>query len=517
MSRTPLFRWLRKHMRQQVHSQMDPSKRQFAKALGLAAVSAALPFSALRSAIPSENIPRIAIIGAGLAGLTTAYRLQQAGMTPVVFEASTRIGGRVHTRYGFTSDGQFCELGGEFVDSNHSDIRALCVELGVGLSSLAQEGTTDLFFFDGTFYSQADLEKNGERGVFRELAGMIARDAQQLYEAQHQFTDHARALDQVSLATYLARTKQTPSWVLELIRVAYTGEFGLDPDDQSCLNLVDMMGADAGTPFSLFGDSDEAWRIEGGSSRLIEALMNAVTPAVTVRTRSPLVAIRPAGSSAYELSFAGQTSSERQVFDYVVLALPFTILRGIKGLDQLLLSNEKRRAIEQLGYGTNAKILFEMQHRNWSNVSTVPQGVRPNGTFYSDLAFQNIWDTSRGQQGEHGILTTFVGGEAGLRYPADLIHRVTANLKIMLPEIETQFTGNQASFFWAKHRFSLGAYTCAKPGQYTALLPHTAGTEGNGRLFFAGEHTSQAFQGYMNGAVESGNRVARELLQSIRA
>jgi monoamine oxidase len=517
MSRTRLFRWLKQHFRGEVHAHMDQGRRAFSKALGVAALAASMPISSLNALTPVAHKSQIAIVGAGLGGLTTAYRLMQSGLSPVLFEASTRLGGRVHTRYRFTSDNQFSELGGEFVDTDQHEIRDLCKELGVGLTKLTDEEASDLFHFDGVFYTEHDLEIAKQRGNFSELAHMIAKDAKQLYDGNGAFTEYAKSLDQLSLKSYLARAKNTKPWVIKMIEVAYTGEFGLEVSEQSCLNLIDMMGPDAGMPSSLFGDSDEAWRIEGGSQRIIDALAQAVKATVPLYLGTQLVGISHDPNGKFSLTFSVQGKLQTSTFDYVVLALPFTILRQIKTVRTLNLTQEKQDAIEHLGYGTNAKVIFEMQDRNWSKSPNLPEGIQPSGTFYSDLIFQNIWDSSRKQPGEHGILTAFLGGDSGLRYPADLINRITANLKIMLPDIDTQFTGNQASFFWAKHRFSQGSYTCCKTGQYTSLLPYTAMAELDGTLYFAGEHTSQDFQGFMNGAVESGNRVARELLKKLSA
>jgi len=74
-----------------------------------------------RSAYAKKPGPSsIAIVGGGVAGLTAAYRVQQHGAKPVLFEASNRWVGRMFTQYDFYK-GMFCELGGEFVDTAHED------------------------------------------------------------------------------------------------------------------------------------------------------------------------------------------------------------------------------------------------------------------------------------------------------------------------------------------------------------------------------------------------------------
>ena len=125
--------------------------RSSAAAAGAAALSPLLDWSAYARGQPKGPI---AIVGGGVAGLTAAYRLHEAGKTPIVFEASNRWGGRMFTKYDFYK-GMFCELGGELVDSNHLDLKHLLWELGLKRQQFEDEGEEDegedLYFFKGTF------------------------------------------------------------------------------------------------------------------------------------------------------------------------------------------------------------------------------------------------------------------------------------------------------------------------------------------------------------------------------
>ena len=112
-----------------------------AAAAGAAVLSPVLDWSAYARGQPKGPI---AIVGGGVAGLTAAYRLHQAGKTPIVFEASNRLGGRMWTRYDFYK-GMFCERGGELVDSNHLDLMHLLDELGLELQKFEDEGQNSLF------------------------------------------------------------------------------------------------------------------------------------------------------------------------------------------------------------------------------------------------------------------------------------------------------------------------------------------------------------------------------------
>jgi monoamine oxidase len=81
-------------------------------------------------------------------------------------------------------------------------------------------------------------------------------------------------------------------------------------------------------------------------------------------------------------------------------------------------------------------------------------------------------------------------------------------------DLNTELDGNRASMFWTQNPFARGSYSCPKPGQYTTLMGAAGESELNGRLLFAGEHCSQDYAGYMNGAVQSGNAVVKTILQN---
>ena len=129
-------------------------------------------------------------------------------------------------------------------------------------------------------------------GAFIPLAERIAADKRTLRDDAGGFTDRARALDALSLADYLKDFRgKAECWAIDLIAVAYTIEFGLDPTEQSSLNLIDYISADLQENFKIFGESDEAFRIKGGSARLIEALVAACGKSCDLRLGAELTAI----------------------------------------------------------------------------------------------------------------------------------------------------------------------------------------------------------------------------------
>ena len=522
MSRTPLFAAVKKAIAAASHEQgialprsSALTRRQLLKLSAAAAGAAALSPALDWRANAKEGTPSIGIVGGGVAGLTAAYRLQAVGVKPVLFEASNRWGGRILTIYDFYK-GMFCELGGEFVDTNQQDIIDLSKEFGIEMQRLDIAGGEDLYFFGGKWHMSKDMiDPEKKTGAFAPIAEKIAEDADKLTDEEENWTDFAHELDKVSLKAYLDQFRgKTDDWAIDLLDVAYVGEFGLETEDQSSLNMVDFIGTDLSQPFQIFGESDQAFRIKGGSSALINALLAALKDKADMRLGYALTALDvQEGKTA--LTFNAPEGTKSETFDAVILTLPFTKLREVKGLESLELEPMKLQAIRELSYGTNAKLFSGTKTRVWqSKDSGLP--ALSNGYFYSDLGFQNIWDQSAAQPGEAGILTDFLGGKAGLAEESAARKILNDGLAKMAPKIAESLDPQAvASFFWATYPYTLGSYASAGVGQYTTFLDVAAEPAVDGHVQFAGEHTSPDFLGYMNGGVQSGNRASAALIETL--
>jgi monoamine oxidase len=172
----------------------------------------------------------------------------------------------------------------------------------------------------------------------------------------------------------------------------------------------------------------------------------------------------------------------------------------------------KRKAIDELGYGNNAKLMIGFNARPW-------RAQDSNGSVFTDLPFQSSWETSRAQAGASGILTNFTGGAHAVAIgagPARVqAERSVAQLEQVFPGIGAARDGaREVRFHWPSQPWVLGSYACYAPGQWTTL--RGAPGEVEGRLHFAGEHTALDSQGFMEGGVESGERAAAEVLERLR-
>ncbi len=531
--RTPLFRKLMQTVQQAHWLNNNPDKQQlffetrearrlsrrdFVRLLGAAGFATAAgglgyPLQARETSRGNTSGGPVAILGAGTAGLTAAYRLQKAGVPCEIFEASERTGGRMFTKHDFNRDGMFCELGGELVDSNHEDLIKLAHELGVGIQELkGQDKGVDLYYFGGRHYTDEELIP-----AFQPFAAKLAADQAAIYDKEELIPAKAEHFDRLSLAEYLSEAgRGIDKWVIDMLRVAYVIEYGREADEQSALNLVTYLDPQTSDGFKLYGASDESKRIKGGSSALPEALTKAIAGRVTIHRGFRLVKMG-SGSGVIALTFATRDRGTRTMkFDRVICTLPFTMLRRVEGVDDLPVSVAKKRLIKTLGYGYNVKLMLGFTERWWRD----PDAHLPapsNGSIFTDLPLQCTWETSRGQQGRSGILTNFMGGSTGKNFDPARVGKVQEELNRIFPGIKDKFDGNRAVMNWPAYPYVHGSYTCPLVGQYLPLLESAATPELDGRLVFAGEHTSADFSGFMNGAVQSGNRAAREIIQPAKA
>lgn len=504
--KTPLFRWLKSALVESMPESMG--RREWMRGMAVSALAGS-GVSCLSGRRPDAG--PVAIVGAGTAGLTAAYRLMKAGQTVHLYEASDRVGGRMFTQPGFNEDGMFVERGGELVDTNHRAFFQLAGELGLKMQNLLKgEEGHDFFWFDQRLRSEHDVVTG-----FRPLGAIIAADAEGLYDEQGEFTEKARLLDQQSLGVYLDdRCATVEPWVKSLIVAAYEPEFGVDVSRQSCLNLIDFIEPDVSGGFEVFGESDEGWRVEGGNAGLPNALLARIQEGVDLRKGHPLKKMGEEGEQV-ALTFDGEGKGRREVYSKVVLALPFSVLRRVEGWQDLPMSAEKKRCINELGYGSNVKVFRSFKERVWRQPRPGVDGIGNGSIFAEQSTFQNVWETSRGQEGKRGILINLLGGRRGLAYRDSGMGRYLDELDEVVPGLKQAFDGKAGSMNWPKMPWALGSYSCPLVGQYTWVYQAAAAPEWGGCLVFAGEHTSLESPGYMNGAVDSGNRAAREILGAV--
>ncbi len=524
MSRSRAMRRIRQAINRQIN-QTQPdrpliSRRDALKVTGLALGGVLLGESLLgesmfRGRLRADSLlgsgaPRIGIVGAGIAGLVAALTLQDAGLPCQVFEASGRIGGRMHSNHTFWAEGQTSEWCGEFIDTIDMTMRRLAMRFGltlVDVNAAEPPGSVDTNYFLGGYYTDAELAHD-----MKQVAPILVEQNRAIgpvvlynsYTPAGYHFDHLSAYDWIE--TYLPGGHD--SRLGQYIDVATATENGLNTVEQSSLNII----------FPL--DSDERFHVRNGNQQLPLAIAAGLPPG-TVRLGWRLAAIVVESDGKVTLTFSTASGLRSDTFDYVILALPFSVLRGLDftraGFDPL-----KELAIRQLGYGTNSKLILQFDDRYWNGRGAWP-GIG-DGFIQTDLSFQSTWDSSRAEPGLDGLLTNYTGGTAGASFQpagpyttsrgsgitARYAQKFLDQLEEVWPGVSGHYTGLATLSYPTGDPNLLGSYSTYKVGQYTGFAGYEKVPQG--RIHFAGEHTSYSFQGFMEGGAESGERAAREVL-----
>lgn len=446
---------------------------------------------------PVASGPRIAIVGAGIAGLHAGYLLKKGGFDGAslqIFEASRRTGGRMFTNKIFGNN-MTTEFGGEFFDKNNTDMLQLAEQFGITiLRKESDKLISDAFFLEGKHHSMAAVVK-----AFQKCRKKIAKDANSLGEDYD--TPDCIRLDKLPLKSYID-SLPTDTWFKKLLDVAYEGEYGLSTEEQSALNLIDMIG-DQASGFDIFGESDESIKLLGGNQQICDRLADTVKE--HIQLGYTLTAIKDKGEG-YLLTFSTSGGTKEVEADHVVMTIPFTVLRDVEGLDKLAkITPEKLQCIRELGYGTNGKIFLGLNDRPWRKAGY-------QGYIYTEKIHTG-WDNYHLQNNNAGpaAYTVFQGGISGASVTPEKAAEHVPVLDKAFPGFKAAHNPAQiAAMNWTTNPQSKGSYGCYKPGQWTSISGQEIVPIGN--MLFAGEHCSSDFQGYMNGAAETGRVAAEQIL-----
>ena len=486
------------------------TRTRFVKEAGVAA----LGLTALgRFAAPARgaDAPKIVVVGAGLAGLSAAYLLKGAGYRADIHEASDRIGGRCWTLRDAFDEGQIAEHGGELIDQGHTAVRQLASGLGLKLDNLLQaeqNGTEVLGYFDGSPYHYPDIVDDLKAEWQKIHSDVSAASYPTTFEVS---TERGRQLDNMSIVDWINETFDggIRSRIGQLLDIAYNIEYGAECTEQSSLNLLYLLGYSGQGQFRVFGPSNEKYHVVGGNDQITDRLAAKLPGQIT--TGSELVAVRRNGTGTFTLTFAQGSTLKAVTADKVVLALPFSILRSSVDLTKAGFEPLKLVAIREQGMGTNSKLHVQFSSRFW-------RALGSNGETFADTGYQNTWEVTRAQPGKSGILVDYTGGKIGASFgsgtPESRAAKFLGQLEPVLPGATKAWNGKAAIDYWTGYRWTKGSYSYWKVGQYQRF----AGMEGRrqGNCLFAGEHTSIDFQGYLNGAVETGQRAAGEILADFK-
>jgi monoamine oxidase len=481
------------------------SRRAVLAGIGATGVLAALP----RQLAARKQTLDVGIAGAGLAGLACADRLATCGTAAAVYEASARVGGRCHSLRGFFPN-QVAERGGELIDNLHKTMLGYANAFGLAREDYGKEPGEVFYFFDGLLYPEAAVVAE-----YRAFTAAMRGDLQRMSRepSANGFNTFDAEIDRMTIAEYLESRGAGPL-LTKALGEAYLAEYGRELDEQSALNLLLFVKVDKRSRFMPFGSSDERYHLVTGN--------DGITAGLAARLPKPveyglsLVRVRKTSGGRIEVTFKRDATTVVRTHDAIVLTLPFSVLREIELDASLDLPASKQLAIEELGYGTNAKQMIGFQGPFWHNLGS-------NGSSYSDLEHhQTTWETNPTRATtSHALLTDYASGSRGAGMnPANVqgeaslfvtaLDQVFPGAFALAAKVGGQFRAHIEH--WPSNPLARGSYTCYAPGQFTTIAGHEGTPVGN--LFFAGEHANSFYewQGFMEGAALSGIDAANAIL-----
>lgn len=448
---------------------------------------------------PSDQNKTVIVIGAGLAGLSAAYDLHRAGWHAIVLEARDRVGGRVYSLRNF-SNGLIAEAGGEFIDKHHTRMLAYAKEFKLSLGEVGswQGQSGDWGAYDGKAGHQNDIniwdfDLGKESG---DIWAALAQLAKEVPDPAHpDSAPNAKYLDKQTAADWINAQAAHP-----ISRQAFAdhirSEYTCEPENFSLLDLA----RNAALYYSNSDFYDVNYRVIGGNDLIPRAIASQLTD---VRMNAEVISINNTEekvSVTYKQGDSFQTISAA----FAVLAIPLTTARLIEFNPAL--PSLHQSMVKEISYGVITKVLIEYRKRFWKDMGW-------NGRLSTDQHIVQTWEATSHIDNEHGIITAYTGGEPGAKLSA-LSDEQRTNLAVSV--IEKVFPGssdlveNTATVAWVNEPFTRGSYMALSPGQVTKhweVLFTPAG-----RLFFAGEHAT-IYQGFMEGAVESGQRAAKNIME----
>ena len=450
----------------------------------------------------SSDDKRIIVVGAGLAGLSCAYELNQAGFNVILIEARSRPGGRVRTYRDPFADNLYAEMGAEYVDSTDNLVKQYCNKFGLKVLPAKQ--------YDGVYVRGRRLSMKGIQsgtdslpfeGIQKgKLFGQEVQYIQKwidLVKQKGADSPEVLALDNMSVEEVLKKGG-APKDIIDLYTYTNATEATSVPSKMSALYMVL-----ANSRTSAFSENTVEGRIFGGNDQLPKEFAKKLGTRIKYN-RSLRSLVFSSNKITANVIEDGKRTSIKGI--KCVLAIPASILRTIK-IDPGFTA-EKTNCIQKQQYGHVMKVAMQYRRRFWADNNSIGQRV------FTDTALRRIYHFSIDQPGPRGILLTFTSGEdakkLGRLNEDRRMKAAQDTCKDIWPEAP-QYWENGITKYWNEDPFVKASYSLSGVGQkgYREIL-----AKPDGPVFFAGEHTA-IHRASMNGAIESGLRVTEELKRAL--
>lgn len=480
----------------------------------------------------------IIIIGAGIAGLSAAFKLIEKGIQVTILEARPTSGGRIQTFIEQFSDGLFAEGGAYYVSDHHREtmkyIKEVCklplspilsereklfyylknekdplitIDLQRGLGEAAKNIPGAVLVqnpWPSSLTLNSDEQNKGLYGFLKEY--FVPKGIELSREATlhaNNIPTEIKQYDEMNFLHYLKTKARASGGAIKLLEpwlVPYLDQY----ENVSALAIL----RDAKLARN-FDTPDVKWfTLERGMAEFPHTLANQL-PEKTIRYNAEVTQLDQdeKGVTVFYKE-SGETRSIKA--NRIICTLPLPILREIKFHPPL--SSMKRRIIEEFSYASIMRIYIECETKSYRRDGW-------NGHVFSDLGF-NLIDSTHHLNGingsQKGILQYVTSGanaiKLGGKSEEERINFAVTQMDKIFPGIKNSFnkSGSRGiSKFWDEDKWNRGAYVLFKPGQITEFGSDIFKHEG--LIYFAGDHTSE-IPGWMEGAIQSAHRVVEEIV-----
>lgn len=453
---------------------------------------------------PASEPKTVIVIGAGLAGLSAGYELAQAGHRVTVLEARQRAGGRVLTLREPFSDGLYVDAGASQIPTNHHLTLEYVRRFGLELVRAMPSDQASIRWiqgrrlpvepggaFDWPYDLTPEERRLGPEGLMEKYVLRIPRHQDQpITVSPDWIPPELQKHDRVSFAEFLKRQGASPG-VVRLLGFGYYDLWGEGTDRISALMLLREIRHQY--------SHDPPYAIRGGNDQLPKSFARELTE--RIRYGAPVVRIE---QDEHGVRATFEQGGVRHTIrgDYIVCGIPFSVLKDVTMSPPFPAA--KQRVIDQLPYMSISRVYLQCRWRYWAD-----QG------FSGDAAMDDpptiISNETRGQEGPRGILHSFMARDQARRVAAmaerERIEYAVNQVEKIYPGVREHLEGG-VSKCWDDDPWARGAAAWFRPGQMIDFLPDIGRPVG--RIHFAGEHISP-WPGWMQGALQSGLRVAREV------
>jgi monoamine oxidase len=454
----------------------------------------------------------VAVIGAGLAGLTAARRIAQAGRPVVVLEARDRVGGRV-LNHSF-GGGDYSELGAMFIGPTQDRIKALANEVNVSTFPTYNTGN-NVFWANGRRLEYPNDTPFGTAPPDPVVAGDIAAAAAQLDDmSTHVPVDepwsspNAEEWDRQTLDTWLRDNTSGSDEFMAVASAATEAIFGCEPRDLSLLYTLFYIAASGNEQnpgtfernFNTAGGAQEN-RFYGGAQAVPSRVAGQLGKRVVLN--APVRRIEQTATGVTVIADTVTVTAKR-----AIVAVPPALAARIQY--EPALPPLRDQLTQHMPQGSLMKFEAIYDTPFWRDRGLSGQAVSENGPV------KVTFDTSP-PDARPGIMMGFIGGhEARVWQTRSADERRAAALQNL-----ANYFGDEAlsprevvEFNWTTEVWNRGCPVAVlAPG--TLIDFGAALREPVGRIHWAGTETSTYWNGYMDGAVRSGERAAQEALAGL--